>query len=142
MHHLLTANGSSEFYITSEAHRRYLGDAGCFDPHLIVVLDPSVQGPKFTVTAVGGDNTYTIELKGHFVRGRDDRVYSFNDGLAEEWVIIPREADGAYTIRRKADNTAWTAPSRPNELLQQILLERLDTATVSHQLFRFDPARE
>ncbi|KAI5999146.1 hypothetical protein EDD15DRAFT_2193834 [Pisolithus albus] len=113
MHYLLASNGSSEYYITSVEREWYLGDAGCFNPHLIVVLDPGVQSPKFTVTAVSGDNTYTIKVNGLFIRGQDDLVYSFGDGSAEEWVIIPREADGAYTVQREADNTAWTTP-RPN----------------------------
>ncbi|KAI6104583.1 hypothetical protein EDD16DRAFT_1730456 [Pisolithus croceorrhizus] len=98
MHHPLTPNGCREYYITSVERGRYLGDAGCFPPYPIALLDPGVQGHKFTVTEARGDNTYTIQIGGQ-VRGRNDRVYSFGDGLAEEWVIIFREADRAYTGR-------------------------------------------
>ncbi|KAI6010590.1 hypothetical protein EDC04DRAFT_2768176 [Pisolithus marmoratus] len=155
MHHPLTSNGSSEYYITSVAHQQYLGAAeGVLPPHAIIILPPNVQAPKFTVTAASGDNTYTIKISENFVRGLDERVYSFEDGVAEDWIITFREADSAYTVERKADSPmrAWTTPEnkpspRDEHNPLQIFLETLIIPTfpphlLPIQLFKFELAHE
>ncbi|KAI6143735.1 hypothetical protein BKA82DRAFT_1009184 [Pisolithus tinctorius] len=138
-----TQSSSEKYYIVSVQHLQYLYDAsGCFPspPRAIAVISPDnsdIQAPKFSVTKGNGDNTYTIKVNGRDVRrGPGDLIYSFEDGHTEEWVIIFREAERAYTIESKDSNRrAWTAPLEPG--LLQIRLEPF-TATNHRQLFRFD----
>ncbi|KAI6141923.1 hypothetical protein BKA82DRAFT_1003026 [Pisolithus tinctorius] len=100
-----TQKASSEnYYVISVQHSQYLHDAsGCFPslPRAIAVISPDnsdIQAPKFSVTKGDGDNTYTIKVNRRDVRwGPGDLIYSFEDGHTEEWVIIFREAERAYT---------------------------------------------
>ncbi|KAI5990298.1 hypothetical protein F5J12DRAFT_786523 [Pisolithus orientalis] len=131
-----TRNASSEEYrIISVQHSQYLHDVSvCFPspPRAIAVISPDnsdVQAPKFTVRKGDGDNTYTMKVNGGDVRGGPgDLIYSFEDGCTEEWVIIFREADRAYTDMtipsiesKSSDRRAWTAPLGPGLLQRQTI---------------------
>ncbi|KAI6139769.1 hypothetical protein BKA82DRAFT_4019961 [Pisolithus tinctorius] len=124
-------NSSSQYHITSVEYQRHLGDdqsGGVLPPYPIVVLDPTILPPEFTVTKGDQVNTYTITVNRNMVHDLDDRVVAFNDGSTTEWVIIFRRHERAYTVQRRAERRlAWTAPGlepeRPNPL--QILLEPL-----------------
>ncbi|KAI6139763.1 hypothetical protein BKA82DRAFT_4221903 [Pisolithus tinctorius] len=146
-----TQNSSSQYHITSVEYQRHLGDdqsGGVLPPYPIVILDPSILPPEFTVTKGDQVNTYTITVNRNMVHGLDDRVVAFNDGSTTEWVIIFRRHERAYTVQRRAENRlAWTAPvlepNRPTNPLQ-ILLEPLIISTsnppqfILAQLFKFE----
>ncbi|KAI6139770.1 hypothetical protein BKA82DRAFT_2870491 [Pisolithus tinctorius] len=146
-----TQNSSSQYHITSVEYQRHLGDdqsGGVLPPYPIVVLDPTILPPEFTVTKGDQVNTYTITVNRNMVHDLDDRVVAFNDGSTTEWVIIFRRHERTYTVQRRAERRlAWTAPGfepeRPNPL--QILLEPLICTPsippqfIPPQLFKFEP---
>ncbi|KAI6010908.1 hypothetical protein F5J12DRAFT_891413 [Pisolithus orientalis] len=154
-----TRNGSSDYHITSVQYGKYVRDVqanGVLPPYPIAILlsGDDVNPPKvvliphtmheLTNLKADGDDTYTMKVNENTVQELDDRVFSFEDGCTEEWVIIFRESERAYTIERKADSPkAWTTPLLPIQKVDhylQIFLQPLhgDPPHSPDQLFKFD----
>ncbi|KAI6139721.1 hypothetical protein BKA82DRAFT_24315 [Pisolithus tinctorius] len=140
-----------QYIITSVADQENLGVSNIVPlifpppPIPVIVLPDGVLPPRFTIELVnGGDNTYVILVEKRNTRGQDERVFAFENEPAEEWVIIYREPQNAYTIERRGGPLAWTAPPREQPLPErQILLNPLVVQLseppqfLPTQLFRF-----
>ncbi|KIK18218.1 hypothetical protein PISMIDRAFT_684407 [Pisolithus microcarpus 441] len=116
-------------------------------PLPVIVLPREVVPPRppFTVEPVnGGDNTYVIRVADRNTRGQENRVFAFEDQPAEEWVIVYRELQGAYTIERRGEPVGWTAPLPEETELRQVALNPLISTPsfpprfLPRQLFRFE----
>ncbi|KAI6010939.1 hypothetical protein F5J12DRAFT_891445 [Pisolithus orientalis] len=122
-----------QYIITSVADQENLGVSIIVPlifpppPIPVIVLPEGVVPPKFTIEPVnGGNNTYVILVDKRNTRGQDERVFAFENEPAEEWVIIYREPQNAYTIERRGGPLGWTAPPREEPLPErQILLSPL-----------------
>ncbi|KAI6014109.1 hypothetical protein PISMIDRAFT_196824 [Pisolithus microcarpus 441] len=116
-------------------------------PLPVIVLPREVVPPRppFTVEPVnGGDNTYVIKVENRNTRGQEKRVFAFEDQPAEEWVIVYRELQGAYTIERRGEPVGWTVPLFEETELRQVVLEPIISTHsippqfLPRQLFRFE----
>ncbi|KAI6108835.1 hypothetical protein EDD16DRAFT_1898485 [Pisolithus croceorrhizus] len=129
---------------------------------------PNAFIPPFTVEPVnGGDNTYAIRVENRNTRGQENRVFAFEDQPAEEWVIVYREFQNAYTevtgsrhprvldtdtmmvsIQRRDDPAGWTVPPLEETELRQVTLSPLISTPslplqfLPRQLFRFERVPE
>ncbi|KAI6101174.1 hypothetical protein F5141DRAFT_1137160 [Pisolithus sp. B1] len=120
-------------------------------PLPVIVLPRGVVPPRppFTVEPVnGGDNTYAIRVENRNTRGQENLVYAFEDQPAEEWVVIYRELQRAYTIERRGESVGWTVPLPEETELRQVTLSPLISTRslppqfLPRQLFRFERVPE
>ncbi|KAI6124893.1 hypothetical protein EV401DRAFT_1940492 [Pisolithus croceorrhizus] len=120
-------------------------------PLPVIVLPREVVPPRppFTVEPVnGGDNTYAIRVENRNTRGQENRVFAFEDQPAEEWVIVYRQFQNAYTIQRRDDPAGWTVPLPEETELRQVTLSPLISTRslppqfLPRQLFRFERVPE
>ncbi|KAI6010931.1 hypothetical protein F5J12DRAFT_571133 [Pisolithus orientalis] len=141
-----------QYYITSLQNNENLGVSQSLPvipplPVPVMILRPGVLPPEFTVEVVnGGDNTYVIKVERRNTRGRKDRVFAFADQPAEEWVILYREYNGAYTIERRDQPVGWTVQQPEGVEDRQVVLSPVvSTRSIPPQfrptqLFRFESA--
>lgn len=141
-----------QYYITSLQNNENLGVSQSLPvipppPVPVIVLPQGVLPPKFTVEVVnGGDNTYAIKVEGRNTRGQEDRVFAFADQSAEEWVILYREYDDAYTIERRGEPIGWTVQQPEGVEDRQVVLRPIISTRsipphfLPAQLFRFESA--
>ncbi|KAI6001267.1 hypothetical protein EDD15DRAFT_2192914 [Pisolithus albus] len=142
-----------QYYVISVQDNEQL-DVSRIIPHIfpppplpVIVLPREVVPPKppFTIEPVnGGDNTYVIKVEDRNTRGEEKRVFAFEDQPAEEWVILYREGQDAYTIERRGEPVGWTVPLPEETGLRQVALEpiistgSLPPQFLPRQLFRFE----
>ncbi|KAI5993350.1 hypothetical protein EDC04DRAFT_2910859 [Pisolithus marmoratus] len=144
-----------QYYITSLQNNENLGVSNIVPaifpppPLPVIVLPDGVLPPRFTVEPVnGGDNTYVILVERRNTRGQEDRVFAFENEPAEEWVILYRELQDAYTIERRGEPVGWTVPQPEETEIRQVVLRpiistrSLPPQFLPTQLYRFERAPE
>ncbi|KAI6044499.1 hypothetical protein EDC04DRAFT_2599520 [Pisolithus marmoratus] len=144
-----------QYYITSLQNNENLGVSNIVPaifpppPLPVIVLPDGVLPPRFTVEPVnGGDNTYVILVERRNTRGQEDRVFAFENEPVEEWVILYRELQDAYTIERRGGPVGWTVPQPEETEIRQVVLRpiiatpSLPPRFLPSQLYRFERAPE